>query len=114
MADTKLYRSFGYIDHVEEEVLEDSLENLVARDKSLLDIGLEDNVDLNNVTGNLNFPLTEHYESIITWDASAHSQITDAGVVTRGGTNVTANVVATITKYTESDTKIFTITVLAL
>ena len=114
MADTKLYRSLAYIDHVEEEVLEDSLENLVARDKALLEIGLGDNADLDNVTGNLVFSLTEHYESVITWDASAHSQITNAGVVTRGGVNVTANVVATITKYTESDTKTFSITVLAL
>ncbi len=113
MADTKLYRSLGYIDHIEETVLEDSLTNLVARDKALLEIGLGDNVDLDNVVGNLVFPATEHYESVITWDASAHSQITDSGVVTRSGADVTANVVATITIYSESDTKTFAVTVLS-
>lgn len=55
--------------------------NPVLLDQSALEIGLGDNPDLDNVTTDLTFPSEGTYGSTITWDASAHSQITDGGVV---------------------------------
>ena len=109
----KLYTFEYIIDHTAEEVLSDTAENIVLKDTNLLEIGLGDNPDLNNVIEDLTFDATGYYGSLITWDASAHSQITDSGVVTRGVGNVTANIIAIIRKQNEFDTKIFSVIVLA-
>jgi hypothetical protein len=111
---TVLYQITPYVDHIGKVVLDGTLAQVVAQDKGILEIGLGKNLSLGSVTTDLTFVAAGHYTSVITWDASAHSQIANDGTVTQGGSNVTADVVATITKYTESDTKTFSVTVLAL
>jgi len=111
---TKAYPFSYYVDHVTDEVLEDSLVNMVARDVGILEIDLQENASLTTVETDLDFPLIGAYSSIITWNASAHSGVTNLGVVTQAIGDVTANVIATITLYGESDTKTFAVTVLKL
>lgn len=103
-----------YVDHIEEEVLIGTLVEVVALDKATLEVGLNGNPDLLNVSSDLIFTLTGDEASIISWDASLHSRISDTGVVTQSGSEVTAFVTATISLYGEEDTKDFWITVLAL
>ena len=109
-----LYQHNAYIDHEDETVLDGTLAVVVAQDKAITSIGLGTNVDLDHVESDLVFDSEGDFTSDITWDASAHTQITNAGLVAQGTINVTADIVATITKYTESDTKTFSVTVLAV
>ena len=78
-------------------------------------IGL--NTDLNNVTTDLNLPAAGDDGHTITWSSSNTSVITDSGVVIRpaaGSANVTLTMTAVISDGTETITKEFSVTVLAL
>ena len=75
------------------------------------------NPDLDNVTTDLNLPAAGDDGHIITWSSSNTSVITDSGLVTRpaaGSSNVTVTMTAVITDGTNTITKDFSVTVLAL
>lgn len=100
-------------------VLQEDTAQTVANDKDYLVNNpyngiLNGNPDEDHIVLDLDFPVSGPSGSDITWDATAHSQITDAGAVTRNpSSNITADVIATLTRGGSSDTVVYTFTVLA-
>jgi arabinan endo-1,5-alpha-L-arabinosidase len=72
--------------------------------------------DLNVVTQNLTLPSSGLNSSVVTWSSGNTAVLTDAGVVTRpavGEDNAVVTLTATITIGDESDTKEFSVRVIA-
>lgn len=98
---------------IDAAVIDDS--EAVQLAKSGLTIGLESNTSLSEVTTDITLPTSGLYGTTVSWDTSAHSSITEAGVVSRpanGNGDDSATLVATISKNAASDTKSFDVTVL--
>ncbi|MDD6550515.1 MAG: family 43 glycosylhydrolase [Lachnospiraceae bacterium] len=98
---------------LDEEAEKNKPENHVADDMASLDIPNAD-----DIRGNIYLASEGEHGSTITWKSSDASVITDAdsdekkaGVVTRGGTDKTVTLTATVTYGDVSDTKDFTVTV---
>ena len=85
----------------------------VALDKQSLEIGLGSNPDLQSVESDLTFLTSGSNGTTITWDASGVSSIDNSGIVAQpSGVDESGQIVATISKGSESDTKTFNVTVL--
>ncbi|MCG8452785.1 MAG: hypothetical protein MI717_06370, partial [Spirochaetales bacterium] len=70
-----------------------------------------------SVTGNLSLPVSGLHGTTVSWDASALSAVTDSGQVTQpsfSAGNQSGNLIATISKGTQSQDKTFSITVISL
>ncbi|NME69866.1 immunoglobulin-like domain-containing protein [Flammeovirga aprica] len=92
------------------EEREPTEEELVEEAKNALEIVFEEGDDADNVSRNITLTTNGINNTSITWDASAHSNITNAGVVTITDNAVTASIVATISLGNFSDQKSFTLT----
>ena len=84
---------------------------VLAADALTVDIGLNTNID--NITSNIILPLTGIYSTTISWSSSNLSVMSNSGVVTPLGQDMSVVMTATISKGIESTTKIFNFTVKA-
>lgn len=98
-------QSFSYIINL------DSIH--VAADKNALQPGFAIGDSASAITANINLPLTGASGSAITWSSDNPAVISTTGIVTRGNTDQTVTLTATLTKGTASATKLFTVTVKA-
>lgn len=86
-------------------------EDKVAADKDALDLG-----DLSQVMNNLTLPTKGAYGSLISWDSSDPDVIATDGTVVRpaaGSDNADVTLTATLTYGSESETKLFSATVIS-
>jgi len=82
--------------------------DMVQFDKAALDLG-----DMSAVVSDIELPAVGSVRnSAITWSTSDASVVTEDGKITRGDTNKTATLTATISQGDASDTKSFTVTIL--
>lgn len=108
----EMYPSPTYID----SVLQDDA-SVVAMDKTWLRIGFAPSDNLDSVTQNVALTTTGIYGSTIFWESSNVEVLTIEGVVTRpasGEFYADVTLTATITKNAVTETKFFTVRVLAL
>ncbi|MBD0401452.1 immunoglobulin-like domain-containing protein [Flammeovirga sp. EKP202] len=91
------------------EVREPTEEELLQEAVEALEIVFEEGDDADNVSQNITLPTGGLHNSVITWDASAHANISDNGEVTITDDAVSASVVATLTLGESSATKSFTL-----
>ena len=66
------------------------------------------------ITSKIGLPTTGLWGTTIAWNSDAPGSISHAGVVVNGETDVVVTLTATISHGTESDTKVFTLTVKAI
>ena len=88
-------------------------EGIVAGDKAWLRVSFAPGDNLNSVTQNVTLQVLGIYGSTIAWASSNAAVITAAGVVTRGVVDETVTLTATITYSGVTDTKAFSVRVLA-
>src|SRR5690554_6831380 len=101
--DKTFYAKWTAIGQTDAEKLNDA--------KTALNIGLQSGDTLASITGNVTLPTTGMHDAVITWATSNSGAITTAGVVTRGASDVTVTLTATIKVNLEQGTKTFTLLV---
>ena len=96
-------------------VSEDERQQTVAADKAALLINGADNTAVIEVTANLTLPTQgKSGKTAISWSSNNTAAVSNSGVVTRAATEQTAELTATISYGTISDTKIFSLSIPAL
>lgn len=86
----------------------------VAADKSVLAIGYADGDSAVSVTENVILPTSGAHGTNIGWKSDREAIVSSSGIVTRPSEDTTVTLTATITKSGASETKLFTLNVIAL
>ena len=89
----------------------------VAEALALLEIGYADGDTIDSVTGNIMLPIIGLHDVDITWTSSDGTVVTTTGAVNRpslGNGNTQVTLTATVSRGDASETKTFTVTVIAL
>ncbi len=84
----------------------------VAADTTALAITYGGTDTISSVTQNVTLPTTGSNGTTISWASGTTATISNAGLVTRQGSNEDVVLTATITKNAENNTKVFTLTVI--